>query len=202
MLEVHDLSYKAFNDVGVPRQLSTLKYLRYLSLSNSGFVGMIPRELGNMSMLRHLDLSTNSYISSHSITIEYMQMWIGNIRDLEVLLLDGVNMKQVASDEWGKAISTMHNLRCLQMYNCMLSGPISPSLANLTHLTHLQLCGNSFFSSIPARLHNLSNLVSLKLSSCNLSGSIPSNLLNLPNLQEVDLSINLDLGGKFSSILP
>ncbi|XP_057867209.2 receptor-like protein 9DC3 [Cryptomeria japonica] len=109
---------------------------------------------------------------------------------------------QVASDEWGKAISTMHGLRRLQMSNCMLSGLIPPSLANLTSLHHLQLDGNSFFSSIPARLHNLSNLVSLKLSSCELNGSIPSDLLTLPNLQEVDLSANLDLRGKLSSILP
>ncbi|XP_057833678.1 receptor-like protein 11 [Cryptomeria japonica] len=202
MLQVLDLSYNAFIGVAVPQQLTTLKYLRYLSLSNAGFVGMIPRELGNMSALRYLDLSTNYYISSSSITIKDMQMWIGNMRDLEELLLDGVNMTKVASDELGKAISTMHSLRRLQMYNCMLSGPIPPSLANLTRLTHLQLGGNSFFYSIPACLHNLSNLVSLKISSCDLNGSIPSHLLSLPNLQEVDLSANPDLGGELSSILP
>ncbi|XP_057866236.2 receptor-like protein EIX1 [Cryptomeria japonica] len=202
MLERLDLSYNAFIDVGVPQQLTTLKYLRYLNLSNARFAGKIPMELGNMSTLRFLDLSTNSYISSSSIVIEDMHMWIGNMRDLEELLLDGVNMTKVASDEWSKAISTMHNLRRLQMSNCMLSGPIPPSLANLTRLTYLQIGGNSFFSSIPARLHNLSNLVSLKLSSCHLNDSIPSDLLSLPNLQEIDLSANLELGGELSSILP
>ncbi|GLJ37969.1 hypothetical protein SUGI_0772890 [Cryptomeria japonica] len=202
MLERLDLSYNAFSGVGVPQQLDTLKNLQYLNLSNAGFVGMIPRKLGNMSALRSLDLSTNSYISYSSITIEDMQMWIGNMRDLEELLLDGVNMMQVASDEWDKAISTMHGLRRLQMSNCKLSGPIPPSLANLTRLTHLHLDGNSFFSSIPSHFQNLSNLVSLKLSKCKLNGSIPSDLLSLPNLQEVDLSTNPDLGGNLSSILP
>ncbi|XP_059064931.1 receptor-like protein 33 [Cryptomeria japonica] len=202
MLERLDLSYNAFIGVAVPQQLNTLKYLRYLNLSNAGFAGKIPMELGNMSTLRSLDLSTDYYISYSSIAIEDMQMWIGNMRDLEELLLDGVNMTKVASDEWGKAISTMHSLRRLQMSNCMLSGPIPPSLANLTSLTHLQLDGNSFFSSIPTHLQNLSRLVSLKLSNCELKGSIPSDLSSLPSLQEVDLSANLDLEGKLSSILP
>ncbi|XP_057833677.1 receptor-like protein 33 [Cryptomeria japonica] len=124
------------------------------------------------------------------------------MRVLEELLLDGVNMLQVTSNEWGKAISAMYSLRRLQMSNCMLSGPIPLSLANLSSLTHLQLGGNSSFSSIPARFHNLSKLVSLKLSSCELNGSIPSDLLSLPNLQEVDFSANLDLGGNPSTILP
>lgn len=73
-----------------------------------------------------------------------------------------------------------------------LSGILSPSLANLTHLSYLNLSHNRLSGPFPAGLFPLSDLQILDLSYNRLYGELPSNDNNNTNmaLQILDLSSN------------
>ncbi|RZB61724.1 Receptor-like protein EIX2 [Glycine soja] len=71
-------------------------------------------------------------------------------------------------------------------------GEISPCLADLKHLNHLNLSGNYFLGagmSIPSFLGTMTSLTHLDLSLTGFMGKIPSQIGNLSNL------VYLDLGG-------
>ncbi|VAH10453.1 unnamed protein product [Triticum turgidum subsp. durum] len=74
-----------------------------------------------------------------------------------------------------------------------LSGPISPSLGNLTFLKSLNLSANGFAGELPPfnRLHNLQRLV---MRDNSLQGVIPNTLTNCSNLIHLDLSGNFLVG--------
>ncbi|KAI9073545.1 hypothetical protein K1719_044493 [Acacia pycnantha] len=78
-----------------------------------------------------------------------------------------------------------------------LEGKISPSLAELHHLTHLFLGGNNFTpTQFPTFILSLKRLQYLDLSSTNLKGSIPLNLgYYLSHLQKLYLEGNQLEGG-------
>ncbi|XP_043693257.1 receptor-like protein 2 [Telopea speciosissima] len=85
-----------------------------------------------------------------------------------------------------------------------LRGPISPSLANLTHLSYLNLSHNSLSGPLPSSFFSSFDLLqTLDLSFNRLSGELPASAL--PNrslsLQFLDLSSNLFTGDFQSSFL-
>ncbi|XP_020393969.1 tyrosine-sulfated glycopeptide receptor 1 [Zea mays] len=83
-----------------------------------------------------------------------------------------------------------------------LSGTISPALANLSALTHLNLSGNSLGGAFPAALLSLPSAAVVDVSYNRLSGSLP----DLPPpvgvlpLQALDVSSN-NLAGRFPSAI-
>jgi Leucine-rich repeat (LRR) protein len=60
-----DLSWNCFEDDHIPSFFGYLRNLRYLNLSNAGFVGTIPHQLANLSNLHSLDI----HVSSCKLTI-------------------------------------------------------------------------------------------------------------------------------------
>ncbi|KAJ6799679.1 leucine-rich repeat receptor-like serine/threonine-protein kinase BAM1 [Iris pallida] len=84
-------------------------------------------------------------------------------------------------------LPSLRHLRLLDLYNNNLSGPIPPSLSNLTSLRHLHLGGNFLSGPIPPSLSSLPNLLYLALSGNELSGPIPPQLSSLPRLRELYL---------------
>ncbi|KAF2323694.1 hypothetical protein GH714_036630 [Hevea brasiliensis] len=80
-----------------------------------------------------------------------------------------------------------------------LSGVLSQSLANLTHLSYLNLSHNRFSGPIPAGFFSLNDLQILDLSYNRLHGELPSNDNNNTKmaLQIVDLSSN-----HFNGVIP
>ncbi|XP_066320555.1 receptor kinase-like protein Xa21 [Miscanthus floridulus] len=78
----------------------------------------------------------------------------------------------------------------LKLYNQGLSGPISPSVGNLTFLHTLDLSTNQFSGQIP-HLNNLQKMQILNLSYNSLDGVIPNTLTNCSNLKELHLYHNL-----------
>ncbi|CAM6057655.1 unnamed protein product [Sphagnum tenellum] len=75
----------------------------------------------------------------------------------------------------------------LSGYN--LTGPISPSFAQLKNLTSLALDNNSLSGSLPD-FSNFLHLMNLNLSHNQLSGSIPPSIWGIFNLSVLDLSQN------------
>nr|TKW19474.1 hypothetical protein SEVIR_4G022100v2 [Setaria viridis] len=82
------------------------------------------------------------------------------------------------------------NLRNNESMEYALTGDISPSLVNLTHLEYLDLHGNDFGGgSIPEFIGSFKNLRHLDLSFAGFGGKIPPHLGNLSKLNYLDISI-------------
>ncbi|KAF8658815.1 hypothetical protein HU200_059306 [Digitaria exilis] len=86
-----------------------------------------------------------------------------------------------------------------------LAGTISPAIANLTALTHLNLSGNTLAGEFPSALLSLPSAAVIDVSYNRLDGSLP-NLSSSPvaggelPLQVLDVSSNL-LSGHFPSVI-
>ncbi|KAG6408273.1 hypothetical protein SASPL_131278 [Salvia splendens] len=83
--------------------------------------------------------------------------------------------------------STGHVHR-LHLSGFRLTGQLNPSLANLSHLTHLDLSLNTFPQTIPPFLASLTNLEHLNLSFAGFHGNIPHALGNLTRLRSLDVA--------------
>nr|KAJ0194370.1 hypothetical protein LSAT_V11C800442550 [Lactuca sativa] len=76
-------------------------------------------------------------------------------------------------------------------YYCLVGGEVNSSLAQLKHLTYLDLSGNDFGGSrIPKFIGSLKQLSYLNLSHAGFQGIIPHHIGNLSNLKVLDLSSN------------
>ncbi|KAK9072552.1 hypothetical protein SSX86_008986 [Deinandra increscens subsp. villosa] len=69
-------------------------------------------------------------------------------------------------------------------------GELSPSLSNLTYLSHLDLSGNSFSGTIPRSIGYMSQLTYLNLGSNNFDGTIPISIGSLTRLTYLNLGSN------------
>ncbi|KAB1212567.1 hypothetical protein CJ030_MR5G023511 [Morella rubra] len=76
-----------------------------------------------------------------------------------------------------------------------LRGSISPFLANLTHLSHLNLSHNSLSGPLPLDIYSATRLQEISLPSNNLSGLISEDIVNLTRLAKLELYRN-NIGGK------
>ncbi|GLJ42392.1 hypothetical protein SUGI_0878030 [Cryptomeria japonica] len=190
-----DFSRNNFQGISIPPQLSKLHKLTFLILKEAGFAdGEVPTELGNLSSLHHLDISNN-----HNSNSKKFDVWVKNLRSLEFLRMNGVNLRTV-SEHWGEALSCLPNLTQIHLFQCRLSGQIL-DLSNLTHLSHLHIGWNSFPFKLPSWFENVSSLVSLDLSGCGLDGSIASNFMQRSRISNLVLDSNPNLKGNLSFIL-
>ena len=193
-----DLSGNNFNGTQIPKFLGLIGSLRYLNLSQAGFVGLIPHQLGNLSNLHYLDLG--SYNPYYNNLYVMNLLWLSALPLLQHLDLSSANLSQ-ASD-WLQEINKLPSLSELRLSDCELSVftlPPIPSSINFSSLTTLDLSDNFFFenTSILFWVFGLHNLVSLDLSSNFFPGPIPIHLQNLTSLRHLDLSWN-----NFNSSIP
>ena len=123
----------AHNDFGsvIPSKFGLLKNLRYLNLSNAGFLGQIPIEIGLLTKMATLDLST-SFTLEHTLKLEKPNIGVlmKNLTEITELYLDGV-MVSATGKEWSHALSSMQKLQILSESSCNLSGTIDSSLSKL-----------------------------------------------------------------------
>ncbi|XP_007025340.2 PREDICTED: probable LRR receptor-like serine/threonine-protein kinase At5g45780 isoform X1 [Theobroma cacao] len=98
------------------------------------------------------------------------------------------------------SIGNLSHLRTMLLQNNQLSGPIPDEIGKLSELQTLDLSGNQFVGVIPSSLGSLTHLSYLRLSKNNLSGPIPRLIANLTGLSFLDLSFN-NLSGPTPKIL-
>nr|AIE39614.1 verticillium wilt resistance-like protein [Humulus lupulus] len=191
-----DLSLNNFNST-IPDEIGNLSTLRYLNLSNAGFVGQVPITISHLTNLVTLDISTLSLLSISSLKLENpdLGMLVQNLSKLEELYLDGVNISAPGT-EWCKALaSSVRKVRVLSLSNCHLSGPLDESLENLHYLSVIRLNGNNLSAMVPQWFADFSNLTSLALVSCGLFGNFPEKIFQVATLQNIVLIDNPNLQG-------
>ncbi|KAL5772182.1 hypothetical protein ACOSP7_011789 [Xanthoceras sorbifolium] len=98
------------------------------------------------------------------------------------------------------SIGNLSHLKTMLLHNNQLSGPIPAEIGMLSELQTLDLSGNQFVGDIPSSLGFLSRLTYLRLNKNNLSGQIPGPVANLTSLSFLDLSFN-NLSGPTPKIL-
>ncbi|KAK8477679.1 hypothetical protein V6N13_087549 [Hibiscus sabdariffa] len=92
-------------------------------------------------------------------------------------------------------------VHALVVPNVVLSGFLSPALAILSSIRHVNLENNSFRRALPTELFYSTRLKSLILSGNSLYGPLPTEVGNLKNLQILDLSRNSFNGTVPSSLV-
>ncbi|KAL6888192.1 hypothetical protein ACP4OV_009218 [Aristida adscensionis] len=88
------------------------------------------------------------------------------------------------------SIGNLSHLQTMSLQNNRISGEIPPDIGKLTNLNALDLSGNQFVGDIPSSLGQLTLLNYLRLDRNNLSGQIPVEVAKLPGLTFLDLSFN------------
>ncbi|KAI3902793.1 hypothetical protein MKW92_052157 [Papaver armeniacum] len=202
-LESLNLAFNSFPLATIPSEFGRLANLTYLNLSNSGFRGQIPIELSQMTRLVTLDLSNFQPSINTSFILKNPDLGTlaRNLKELRVLLLDGVNIS-AHGGEWCKAVSSsLPKLQVLSLSNCYLSGPFDNSLLQLASLYELRLNQNNISAEVPEFFGEFRNLTSLHLSSCGLHGKFPERVLQLKALRSLYVSDNKLLKGSLPEFL-
>ncbi len=171
-------------DGSIPPGLGNLRALRSLDLSRNALTGDIPESLGQLTELGFLALSFNP------LNAGPIPSWVGNLRNLEWLILGGTNRTGAIPRE----IGNLTQLRFLLLFPNRLSGALPIEITGLSGLTWLVLGYNELSGSIPGELSRLSNLEILHLPFNQFSGSIPPQLGQLTRLHTLSLDSNLLTG--------
>ncbi|KAJ0964887.1 hypothetical protein J5N97_026025 [Dioscorea zingiberensis] len=179
-----------------------------------------------LQMMLHLACSSDPPLSPKGLNYEVaalmaVKSWM---RD-EKGVMDGWDINSVDPCTWSMVgCSPDGFVISLEMANNGLSGALSPSIGNLTHLQTMLLQNNKISGPIPVEVGKLAQLKTLHLSNNqligeiprtlgllaqldylrldwnNLSGQIPKAVADLKGLTYLDLSFN-NLSGPFPKIL-
>ncbi|KZV19191.1 hypothetical protein F511_38423 [Dorcoceras hygrometricum] len=87
------------------------------------------------------------------------------------------------------SIGNLTHLQTMLLQNNQLTGVVPPDIGNLSELQTLDLSGNQFFGEIPSSLGCVKHLNYLRLSRNKLSGQIPTSIANLTVQQDYEFNI-------------
>ncbi|MGB4973045.1 MAG: leucine-rich repeat domain-containing protein, partial [Cyclobacteriaceae bacterium] len=198
----------------IPSTIGMLTNLQFLYLYNNQLSGNIPAEIGNLEKLVRLYLQSNKLTGSIPIelnnlsSIQYFllstNLLSGDISDLSGLLTlvelnvgGNPNFSNGIIPNW---ISSLSNLKILNLSNTNRTGEIPSWIGSLSSLTHLYLHVNQLTGNIPYEIGSMASLQYLYLYNNQLSGSIPNSISNLNNLLYLYLASN-QLSGSIPSVL-
>nr|XP_043630149.1 receptor-like protein EIX2 [Erigeron canadensis] len=192
-----DLSMNNFSGQNIPEFLGSFKFLEYLNLSHSRFVGVVPPHLGNLSRLQYLDLSQKNDVLLDrygvflgffsSLMVKDNLRWVSTLSMLKHLDLSGLD---IGNDiDWFHSVNMLHSLLTLNLASCGINIP-SIKFINFTSLNSLDLSSNYINSMIPVWLSNLTGLMHLNLHENDFRGQVPAFIGTLSSLVFIDLSSN------------
>ncbi|KAF6162059.1 hypothetical protein GIB67_025825 [Kingdonia uniflora] len=149
--------------------------------------------------------ASDSLLSPKGVNFEVTALMSmkNKLRDGEngVRVLDGWDINSVDPCTWIMVgCSPEGYVISLEMASKGLSGMLSPSIGNLSHLQILLLQNNQIFGPVPVEIGKLLELQTLDLSSNQLIGTIPSSLGALTYLSYLRLSKNM-LSGQIPRVV-
>ncbi|KAL3647248.1 hypothetical protein CASFOL_008216 [Castilleja foliolosa] len=122
---------------------------------------------------------------------EILLQFKGNISSDPFGCLENWDPNKSPCDDYnGLSCNLDGNVAKIVLWNCSLTGVLSPALSGLRFLRIITLFGNKFTGNIPFEYSEIDSLWKVNLSSNALSGPIPEFLGYLPNLRFLDLSRN------------
>ncbi|KAJ8750735.1 hypothetical protein K2173_015916 [Erythroxylum novogranatense] len=163
--------------------LTRLKKLKHLWISNANLIGEFPGAIGEMADLEFLDLSSNSLTGNISENLFLL-------KNLSQLLLH----KNHLSGSIPQVVEAL-NLKVIDLSDNNLTGPIPDDFGKLEKLTGLALFFNQLSGEIPESLGRLPALIDFGLFSNKLSGPIPPDFGLYSKLETFQVSSNR-LSGK------
>jgi Leucine-rich repeat (LRR) protein len=188
-----DLSWNNFEDNHFPSFFGYLRNLRYLNLSNAGFVGTIPHQLANLSNLHTLDI--NQYFSFMPLQVDNLE-WLSHLSLLEFLDMSSVDLSEASN--WLQVMNMLPSLSELHLSRCGLDKYDPIPYVNFSSLTVLDLSENYFVNSTFDWINSLTSLVTLDLQYTEIKVSLLGVAVqNMSSLRNLHLS-----GNNFSYTIP
>uniref|UniRef100_J3NF90 Protein kinase domain-containing protein n=1 Tax=Oryza brachyantha TaxID=4533 RepID=J3NF90_ORYBR len=185
-LEVLNLSYAGVS--GAVPDLSPMRALKVLDMSDNYFSGAFPTSIANVTTLEVINFNENPgfdiWRPPESLTA---------LTGLRVLILSTSSMRG-GIPAW---LGNMTSLTDLELSGNFLTGRIPLSLARLPNLQLLELYYNQLVGVVPAELGNLTQLTDIDLSENQLTGGIPESLCRLPRLRVLQMYTN-----KLTGVIP
>ncbi|XP_017979777.1 PREDICTED: leucine-rich repeat receptor protein kinase EMS1-like [Theobroma cacao] len=190
-LQQLNLAFNDFNGSISSELFNQLVSLTHLNLSHNSFSDLIPYEISLLSKLVSLDLSRNGYPDLR-FDSQGFDMLARNLTELRNLILDSVNMSDVALQSF---LNLTSSLERLSLSFCDLHGEFPSENFRLPYLQHMDLSGNRNLIGYFPKSNLSSGLKLLDLSLCSFRGSIPASIGNLTQIIFLDFSVN-DFGGQ------
>ncbi|CAH1450237.1 unnamed protein product [Lactuca virosa] len=170
----------------IPRSLSNLTQLTFLTLGGNKFTGFIPSLVG-LSELNALELNGNNFEKGQ------LPDWLGKLTKLNQLYLSDNNL----TGEIPSFLANLTKLSVLSLGLNSLNGHIPSSFFNLTQLTMLDLQGNQLEGPISSSFSKFNGLRALRLNFNSFIGRVDLDIFLGLNKLEV-----LMLGGNKISLVP
>jgi Leucine-rich repeat (LRR) protein len=150
----------------LPASFGDLTNLKKLEITNGSELSQLPENFGNLSNLEEVKIAGNftslpstfsnlsnlKYLTLFGF-LEYLPNDIGNLKKLEALTIDGMNLKEIP-----ESFGNLESLKYFSAYSNHIS-VIPESFGNLSSIYELNL-GNNNISHFPASMSNLSNTLS------------------------------------------
>ncbi|KAL1202853.1 hypothetical protein V5N11_011222 [Cardamine amara subsp. amara] len=165
------------NFLGSVPQVSNLKYLFELDLSNNKLSGEFPSSVLKATNLTFLDLRFNSLCGS-------VPPQVFNL-DLDVLFINNNNLVQRLPDNLG-SITALY----LTFANNRFTGPIPESIGNIKSLQEVLFLNNKLTGCLPYQIGKLNRATVFDVESNQLTGPIPCSFGCLAKMEQLNLARN------------